>query len=111
MSTPPIKVFHAHVYYDDATKEKAARLYGAIEDAFDVLMGHRHDDPIGPHPMGSYQITFPPDKFGDLVPWLAFNRDGLIILIHPDTGDDIPDHTDRALWLGQKLDLDIGALR
>ena len=36
MSTPPIKVFHAHVYYDDATKEKAARLYGAIEDAFDA---------------------------------------------------------------------------
>lgn len=98
MSTPAIKAFHAHVYYHGATKEKAARLYSAVEETFDVLMG-------------SYQITFTPGKFGDLVPWLAFNRDGLSILIHPDTGDDIPDHTDRALWLGQKLDLDIGALR
>ena len=111
MSTPAIKVFHAHVYYDGAIKEKAARLYSAVEGAFDVLMGHWHDDPIGPHPMGSYQITFTPGQFGDLVPWLAFNRDGLSILVHPDTGDDIPDHTDRALWLGDKLDLDIGALR
>ena len=111
MSVPPIKVFHAHVYYDASTKEKAARLYSAVEEAFDVLMGHFHDDPIGPHPMGSYQITFIPDTFGDLVPWLAFNRHGLTILIHPDTGDDIPDHTDRALWLGDKLDLDIDKLR
>ncbi|MCH7487931.1 MAG: DOPA 4,5-dioxygenase family protein [Proteobacteria bacterium] len=111
MTTPAIKAFHAHVYYHGATKEKAARLYSAVEETFDVLMGHWHDNPIGPHPMGSYQITFTPGKFGDLVPWLAFNRDGLSILIHPDTGDDIPDHTDRALWLGQKLDLDIGALR
>ena len=70
-----------------------------------------HDDPIGPHPMGSYQITFTPAHFGNLIPWLAFNRDGLSILVHPDTGDDIPDHTDRAIWLGLKLDLDTGALR
>ncbi len=41
MTTPAIKVFHAHVYYyDGATKEKAARLYAAVEDAFDVLMGY-----------------------------------------------------------------------
>ena len=111
MTTPPIRVFHAHVYYDAATKENAVRLYGAVEDAFDVPMGHCHDDPIGPHPMGSYQITFTPAQFGDLVPWLAFNRDGLTVLIHPDTGDDIPDHTDHALWMGQKQDLDIGKLR
>jgi DOPA 4,5-dioxygenase len=111
VSTPPVKIYHAHVYYDDATKEKAARLYAAVEETFGVPMGHWHDDPIGPHHMGSYQITFTPGQFGTLVPWLAFNRHGLSVLVHPDTGDDIPDHTNRAIWLGQKLDLDIGKLR
>lgn len=39
MTTPAIKAFHAHVYYHGATKEKAARLYSAVEETFDVLMG------------------------------------------------------------------------
>jgi len=38
------------------------------------------------------------------------NRDGLTILVHPETGDDVPDHRDHALWLGAKLDLDISFL-
>ena len=39
------------------------------------------------------------------------NRERLDILIHPETGDDVGDHTDRSLWLGNKLDLKIEVLR
>ncbi len=33
------------------------------------------------------------------------------MLVHPETGDDVIDHTDHALWLGEKLELNIDALR
>ncbi|MHA1569603.1 MAG: DOPA 4,5-dioxygenase family protein, partial [Alphaproteobacteria bacterium] len=82
-----------------------------IEDRFDTQMGRMHDKPIGPHPTGSYQIAFAPGLFGEIVPYLALNRDGLTIFVHPDTGDDIPDHTERAMWLGQSRELDLSALR
>jgi len=103
--------YHAHVYYDAASKQKAARLRAALDGAFDVKLGRWHDRPIGPHPRGSYQIAFAPELFGALVPWLALNRDGLTVFIHPETGDDVPDHRDFAIWLGQQQKLDLEALR
>ena len=39
------------------------------------------------------------------------NRRGLTILVHPDTGQDVLDHEDHPIWLGEKLDLDIEMLR
>ena len=114
MSDQPVSTitgYHAHVYYDAASKEAAARLRAAIEDSFEVGMGRWHDDPIGPHPCGSYQVAFTPELFGRIVPWLTLNRAGLTIFIHPETGDDIPDHTDYALWLGRRWELKLDALR
>ena len=38
--------YHAHVYYDAASKEKAARLRAKLEAAFDVRLGRWHNRPI-----------------------------------------------------------------
>ena len=111
MSDIEITGYHAHVYYDAASKETAARLREAIEQRFAVRLGRWHDQPIGPHPHGSYQIAFEPALFGELVPWLALNRDGLVVLVHPETGDDLADHGERAIWLGKSQELDLEKLR
>ena len=105
-----IQSYHAHVYYDAETKEAAARLRAGVEARFEVAMGRWHDRPIGPHPCWSYQIAFEPALFGELVPWLALNRDGLTVLVHPNTGQDLPDHAERAMWLGQSYELDLSVL-
>lgn len=110
-STSSISGFHAHVYYDADSKDKAARLRQAIEDEFTVEMGRWHDRPIGPHQRWSYQVAFEADLFGELVPWLALNREDLVIFVHPRTGDDIPDHRDFALWMGEVVPLDLDALK
>jgi DOPA 4,5-dioxygenase len=111
VDTDLIQSYHAHVYYDAESKEVAARLRAAIEARFDgITMGRWHDRPIGPHPCGSYQIIFEPVLFGELVPWLALNRDGLDVLVHPNTGEDLPDHDGRAMWLGQSHILDLSVL-
>ena len=106
-----IKGFHAHVYYDESSRALAADIRAAISAQFAVEMGRWRDKPVGPHPQSMYQVAFQPDQFDSLVPWLMLNHAGLNVLIHPRTDDDVADHSQRALWLGEKLELNIQFLR
>ncbi|MCH9674985.1 MAG: DOPA 4,5-dioxygenase family protein [Gammaproteobacteria bacterium] len=101
--------YHAHVYYSAETKPKAEALREALAAQFDVVLGRWHDRPVGPHPCWSYQVAFECDQFAELIPWLSLNRAGLDVLVHPETGHALQDHTDHAMWLGQsqKLKVDI----
>lgn len=103
-----IRSYHAHVYFGADTCEEARRVREAIEARFDVEMGRWREKPVGPHPCWSYQVAFQPPVLGELVPWLMVNREGLTVFLHPNTGDDLADHTDHAAWLGPSVDLDIG---
>jgi len=103
--------FHAHVYFNVTSRDVAARVREGLAAEFDVQLGRWHDRPIGPHPEAMYQVAFSPHQFGKVVPWLMLNRQGLDILIHPETGDDLGDHTERSLWLGNKLKLNVEVLR
>ncbi len=111
-STTAITGYHAHIYYDDpGTRARAAELREAIGAQFEVVLGRWRDEPVGPHPKPMYQVAFAPAVFAQLVPWLALNHQGLSVLIHPETGDDPTDHSEHALWLGEKLPLDLAFLR
>jgi aromatic ring-cleaving dioxygenase len=102
--------WHAHVYYNAATHDHAARLRGWVEQHFTVRMGRWHDVPVGPHPQAMYQIAFANDVFATLVPFLALNRSGLTILVHPDTDRPRDDHLLHAIWLGAVLKLNADIL-
>lgn len=102
-----IKGYHAHVYFDDRTVERARVVCEAAAEKFGVEMGRMHERPVGPHPMWSCQLGATPNQFKELLPWLALNRDGLIVFIHPDTGEHLEDHRDRAIWLGTGLPLNL----
>ena len=96
-----IQDYHIHVYYDDASKTKAEVLRGKLEAAFpDAKYGRWHDKPVGPHPHWSYQVHFPVEMFPQIVPYVAMERDGLTVLVHPNTDDDLADHRDFAMWMG-----------
>ncbi len=107
MKPTEITDFHAHIYYDPGvTRDAAARLRDRIAAAFPrAVLGRWHDVPVGPHTKAMYQVAFPVELFATLAPFLMLNRDGLDILLHPETGDDLSDHTDHAAWLGTKLPL------
>ena len=102
--------FHAHIYFDADNRDAAARVREGLTQ-FEVQLGRWHDKPIGPHPQAMYQVAFLPSQFGQVVPWLMLYREGLDILVHPETGDDLADHTLHSLWLGQKLELNVEFLR
>ena len=60
--------------------------------------------------MWSYQLAFAPANFTDVVGWLALNHGVLDVFIHPNTGEELRDHRDRALWLGKSYALNLAAL-
>jgi aromatic ring-cleaving dioxygenase len=109
--TSIIKCYHAHIYYDGASRNTAARIHEEIGRSFKVELGRWRDDPVGPHPQPMYQVKFDPDEFARIVPWLMLNRAGLNILVHPETTDAYTDHAVNALWLGEKLTLRLDVLR
>lgn len=112
ISIERITDYHAHVYYDAENKEAAADLRSAIERRFgSARMGRWHDRPVGPHPMWSYQVAFEPALFAEIVPWLAMNRGGLTVFLHPNSGDAVADHTEHAIWMGRQETLRLEALR
>lgn len=104
--------YHAHLYYDPQTRPVAERLRGAIAERFpSARIGSWHDEPVGPHPVSMYQVAFAVEDFPAIVPWLMLNREGLDVLVHPQTSDSVADHTRFALWLGAPLPLRIDVLR
>lgn len=105
--TPAIRAWHAHVYFDPATRERAVALRARIEQELGLTVGRVHDRPVGPHTKAMFQVLFTPADFARFVPWLALNRDDLAVLIHPETGDDRTDHTRHALWMGAMLDVNV----
>ncbi|MBV9538708.1 MAG: DOPA 4,5-dioxygenase family protein [Acidisphaera sp.] len=106
-----ITSWHAHVYYEPArTRDAAERLRGWVASRFSVQMGRWHDETVGPHPVAMYQIAFDTAVFATLVPFLALNRMGLTILVHPNTDSPHDDHLQNALWMGAVLDLDASML-
>lgn len=104
--------WHAHVYYDDAeSRARAARVREGVDAEFDVRLGRWRDEPVGPHLKPMFQIAFAPEAFAAVVAWLALHHDGLAVLIHPETGDHVADHTEHALWLGDRLGVNVDALQ
>ena len=109
-ATAAIHGFHAHVYFNAETVNQARDLCTAAATRFAVKMGRVHEKPVGPHPDWSCQLAFRPAVFGELIPWLAMNRGGLVIFVHPISDNEVKDHRDRALWMGAVRPLDLSVL-
>lgn len=107
-----IESWHAHVYFDSASRPEAWTLRETIEVelAGQVEIGRFHEKPVGPHPMWSYQLAFAPVHFSHVMSWLALNHGTLDVFVHPNTGDELRDHRDSALWLGKSHELNLAAL-
>ena len=107
-----ISSWHAHVYFDSESRDQAAtfRDVVAAELGSRVQIGRFHERPVGPHPWWSFQLAFPPAQFSDVVSWLALNHGALDVFVHPNTDNELRDHRDSALWLGQSHELDLRAV-
>jgi DOPA 4,5-dioxygenase len=105
-----ITSYHAHVYFDAASRTQAEQLCAEAGKRFGLKVGRMHDKPVGPHPRGSCQLTIETKQFADVMPWLIANRGGLTVFAHAETGNALKDHTDHVLWLGPSEMLKLSAL-
>ena len=99
--------YHAHVYFDAASVERATQLCETAAERFGVAMGRVHSRLVGPHPRWSCQLAFDAQQFDALIPWLDANRAGLTVFVHGLSGNDLADHTTHASWLGSPCELDL----
>ncbi len=85
-----IQSFHAHIYFRDGEERaKAEVLRNQIGERFLVQLGRWHDKLVAA-----------------FVPWLMLNRNGLAILLHPNTGRPRADHLVNAVWFGEILPIE-----
>lgn len=107
----PATDYHAHLYWTGPEQRALADdLCAELVSRFGAAPGSRRESAGGPHPAAEIHVSFGLQTFGSLVPWLMMNRAGLSVLVHPQTGDAVADHTARALWLGSPLAIVIDAL-
>jgi aromatic ring-cleaving dioxygenase len=99
-----ISSYHAHIYYrTPEERAKAEKLRADISERFAVAMGRWQDMPVGPHAAPMYQVAFAKALFAAFVPWLMLNRNGLAILLHPNSGAPRGDHQVHPIWFGEIL--------
>jgi len=93
--------YHAHVYFDERTFKQAEKLCATAGQQLSLAVGRVHRKRVGPHPHWSCQLSFNRAQFDTVIAWLESHRNGLNVLVHGVTGDDMADHTDHAMWLGE----------
>jgi aromatic ring-cleaving dioxygenase len=104
--------FHAHIYFTPSQMETARRLRVRAVDNLErgIWLGPLHHEPLGPHPIGMFEIQFSRRAFRQVLDWLVAHRGEHSVLVHEVTGDDPRDHEEGALWLGAALPLDFSKL-
>ncbi|CAK4073770.1 unnamed protein product [Aphanomyces euteiches] len=132
--------WHFHTYFDEtdpAAVEKANTIRNALVDILHspedrpfvaVPLHHFFPDsdqvkprdepnyglnmkPIGPHPVGSFETWAPVESFAAVYDWFLNNRNGLDILVHPLTNEEVKDHSVNATWMGTPQPLKLSFLR
>lgn len=111
----PVKYYDFHVYYYDripSSKSESDNLRAKLLEDFpddtadgSIIVKILPDDRvIGPHITQFWEADVArPEVFVRLLSWFQLHHGGLSVLIHPQTGADLLDHTNRALWLGDRL--------
>ena len=65
---------------------------------------------VGPFIEGQWSIFVPVDEIGPIQTWFIQNRNGYDMLIHPNSGCEIEDHDDWALWGGKPWHINLDAM-
>jgi len=107
--------FHAHVYFDPASRAPADALRRSLAERMGVtapgsvlFVGAMCDLPVGPHPQPQFEVHFHEESLPAIR--AEIETSGLAALVHPLTDDDLADHTTLAQWIGAPLTLDLSVL-
>lgn len=101
--------YHAHIYFSEVERAKAAELREAFLSDPDIrFVGRMTDGGVGPHPIAQYEVHFLAEARDRIV--ATIEQSGLRALVHPLSDDDLADHTGLAHWIGEPVELDLSVL-
>lgn len=104
--------YHFHLYFPLEMIKKATKVLDKLKNEKEnIQIGTVWDKPVGPHPVGSCQVTVINTNFYEMIEWFFINRQGFSVFIHADTGNDYIDHTDYVLWMGKEYKLNLEMFR
>ncbi len=106
-----ISSYHAHIYFNVEQYSEARELRRQIAGLFNLQVGAIHSKPVGPHSKPMFQVLIPLGELDKIIPWLMESRNDLSILIHGVSGDDLYDHSQLLIWMGDPLPLNLDALQ
>lgn len=100
--------YHFHIYFESSELEDVQEIVNDLREMDNVDVGRIRDVPVGPHPVGSCQITVQRKDYTSMTEWFLIHRNRFSIFVHALSGDDLKDHTDYVVWIGDshKLNLD-----
>jgi aromatic ring-cleaving dioxygenase len=103
-----IRDYHFHVYFDEHSSAAAAALRRRLRQQrqFVVDTGPLRRQPMGPHPLPQFLAVVAPAALEPALRWLMLEHGQLVVLLHPNSGHELLDHTVRAFWLGTPVALD-----
>ena len=129
-----IKEFHFHPYWAQHNKEQEAEALTLRDKIIlevmagnmtvvcnginseilpgldDTKVPHFNIEPIGPHPVGSFEVWTELEFLPNMMTFMMYNRGSLSVLVHPLGRTEVRDHTTDAMWLGPSFPLDISVL-
>ncbi|EIW79369.1 hypothetical protein CONPUDRAFT_59509 [Coniophora puteana RWD-64-598 SS2] len=109
--------FDFHIYYVPSSPEEstyAKELYERIRREFPELPVYQFwDRPVGPHTTAMFEVdTLSPHQTGALFSGLRYTGDPASdVLIHPNTGDALRDHTELATWMCRRWPINDSILK
>ena len=134
-TTPPYLVsYHIHILFNANNEDEVSRAMALQHDfvkQFNVPIGKKENCtfaagdprpeqksvcayptawlPEGPFPTAQYSFFVPRSHYSETVQWVIQRRNGLDLLVHPNSGCEIQDHLHWAVWGGNPWELNEAA--
>ena len=98
--------YHAHIYWTTDSERSLALSFREYLHDNGCALGRIRDEPVGPHPLPMYQVTYRSSNREQVENYLKKEHHGLSVLLHENSSDNpLRDHTDGARWIGKRLKL------
>ena len=126
----PAKIYswHYHVLYWQTNEEHSKGAY-VIRDKFiaefkdklgpdctdlfhqdHLCMFEPERQPDGPFLTAQWAVFIPNENFAEVVPWILQHRGNYDVLVHPNSGCELEDHSWWAMWGGKPWDINLDAM-
>lgn len=105
--------FHFHFYFSIQTRASALAIRDQLRDVtdFEFDLPPVRETPVGPHRWPLWSIWVDRANFTAATLWMMRHHGQHSVLVHPETGDALADHTEHAMWLGKQAPLNLEVFR